>query len=38
MRSLENPGEVTTEETVSKGRVDLALRLKQEWLVRVIIF
>lgn len=27
MRNLENPGEVTTEENVSKGRVDLAFRL-----------
>lgn len=27
MRNLENPNEVTTEETVSKGRVDLAFRL-----------
>ncbi len=27
MRNLENPSEVTTEETVSKGRVDLAFRL-----------
>lgn len=27
MRNLENPSEVTTEESVSKGRVDLAFRL-----------
>jgi len=27
MRNFENPGEVTTEENVSKGRVDLAFRL-----------
>jgi len=27
MRNLENQGEVTTEENVSKGRVDLAFRL-----------
>lgn len=29
MRNLENPNEVTTEESVSKGRVDLAFRLNQ---------